>query len=131
MVVPMATRILVADDDPLVVELIEFKLTSRGYDVLTASDGEAALASSIAHHPDLIVLDAMMPVLDGYEVLRRLREDGRTRLIPVIMLTARRKESDVLSGLALGARDYLVKPFIPEELMARIGKLLAAEGRSV
>jgi len=127
----MATRILVADDDPLVVELIEFKLTSRGYDVLTASDGEAALASSIADHPDLIVLDAMMPVLDGYEVLRRLRGDARTRLIPVIMLTARKKESDVLSGLALGARDYLVKPFMPEELVARIGKLLAVEGRSV
>jgi DNA-binding response OmpR family regulator len=125
----MAQRILVADDDPLLVELIEFKLTSRGYDVLTASDGEAALASSIAQHPDLIVLDAMMPVLDGYEVLRRLSEDGRTRSIPVIMLTARRKESDILSGLALGARDYLVKPFIPEELMARIGKLLAAASR--
>lgn|SRR5215510_3970360 len=127
----MARRILVADDDPLVVELVEFKLTSRGYDVLTAADGEAALESSIAHHPDLIVLDAMMPVLDGYEVLRRLRQDGRTRSIPVIMLTARKKEADVLSGLALGAQDYLVKPFIPEELVARIGKLLAGEGQSV
>jgi DNA-binding response OmpR family regulator len=126
----MATRILVADDDPLLVELIEFKLTSRGYDVLTASDGEAALASCIAQRPDLLVLDAMMPVLDGYEVLRRLREDGRTRSIPVIMLTARRKESDVLSGLALGARDYLVKPFIPEELVARIGKVLAGGART-
>jgi DNA-binding response OmpR family regulator len=126
----MAMRILVADDDPLLVELIEFKLTSRGYDVLTASDGESALASCIAQHPDLLVLDAMMPVLDGYEVLRRLREDGRTRSIPVIMLTARRTESDVLSGLALGARDYLVKPFIPEELVARIGKVLAGEVRT-
>ena len=127
----MAARILVADDDPLMIELIEFKLTSRGYDVLTASDGEAAVASSILHQPDLIVLDAMMPVLDGFEVLRRLRLDERTQSIPVIMLTARRQEPDVLAGLALGARDYVIKPFIPEELVARIGKLLAGEGRSV
>src|SRR4029453_14239364 len=127
----MPARILVADDDPLMVELIEFKLTSRGYDVLTASDGEAAVASSILPRPDLIVLDVMMPVFDGFEVLRRLSRDERTQSIPVIMLTARRHERDVLAGLALGARDYLVKPFIPEELVARIGKLLTGQDRSV
>ena len=122
--------ILLADDDPLTLDLIEFKLTSRGYSVLTASDGEVAVASALNYRPNLIVLDARLPVLDGFAVLKRLRRDSRTKSIPVIMLTARRHDHDVLAALAVGAQDYLAKPFLPEQLVRRVGRLLANPGRS-
>ena len=120
------SKILIADDDPLLVRLVAFKLEAQGHQVLQAADGEAALALASEHAPDLIVLDGMMPSIDGFEVLRRLKESDQTRDIPVIMLTARRLEKDVVSGLTLGARDYLVKPFIPEELIARLNGILGA-----
>ncbi len=116
--------ILVCDDDPLLVELLEFRLGLRGFGVLVARDGGEALEIARREAPDAVVLDAMMPVVDGYEVLRRLRADPATAGIPVVMLTARKAESDVLSGLALGANDYVVKPFIPEELIMRLTKLV-------
>jgi DNA-binding response OmpR family regulator len=121
----------VADTDALTLDLIEFKLSARGYTVLTASDGEVALASALTYRPTLIVLDARIPVLDGFEVLRRLRRDKRTELIPVIMLTARRQDRDVLAALSVGAQDYLPKPFLPEELLRRVEKLLAGSGQSL
>jgi DNA-binding response OmpR family regulator len=127
---PHPPCILVADDDTLMLELIEFKLTARGYSVLTASDGELALASALSYRPNLIVLSTKLPVLDGFEVLRRLRRDTRTGSIPIIMLTARRQERDALAALAVGAEDFLAKPFLPEELVARIGKLLTNRLRS-
>ena len=127
---PLPACILVADYDELLLGLIGFKLTAQGYTVLTASDGQAALATAIDHRPDLIVLGAMMPMLDGLEVLRRLRRDRRTASVPIIILTARRQDREVLAALALGADDYLVKPFIPDELVARIAKLLESRGRS-
>ena len=120
------SQILIADDDPLLVKLVAYKLEAQGHRVLQAADGEAALALAGEHVPDLIVLDGMMPSIDGFEVLRRLKESDRTRDIPVIMLTARRLEKDVVTGLTLGARDYLVKPFIPEELIARLNGILGA-----
>lgn len=119
-------KILIADDDPLLVKLVAYKLEAQGHRVLQAADGEAALALAREHAPDLIVLDGMMPSIDGFEVLRRLKESDATRDIPVIMLTARRLEKDVVAGLTLGARDYLVKPFIPEELIARLNGILGA-----
>jgi DNA-binding response OmpR family regulator len=119
--------ILVADDDPLLLKLVEHKLKSRGFAVHCASDGEAALEMARDRRPDLIVLDAMMPGIEGFEVLRRLAADPGTSGIPVIMLTARRLEADIVSALSLGARDYLVKPFMPEELVMRIRNLLGAE----
>ena len=122
--------VLVADDDPLTLDLIEFKLTSCGYGVVTAADGEMALACALNYRPNLIVLDARMPVLDGFEVLKRLRRDKRTMTTPVIMLTARRQDRDVFAALAVGAQDYLAKPFLPEELVRRVGRLLASSGRS-
>ncbi|HYD29560.1 MAG TPA: response regulator [Azospirillaceae bacterium] len=124
----MAT-ILVTDDDSLLRDLVEFKLIQRGYDVLTAEEGETALTIAAERRPDLIVLDGMMPGMDGFQVLRRLQETAETATIPVIMLTARRQERDIVAGLSLGARDYLVKPFMPEELVARIRKILGEPAR--
>jgi DNA-binding response OmpR family regulator len=117
------TKILVCDDDEMLVDLLEFRLGSRGYEVVVARDGGEAIALAEAERPDAIVLDAMMPVMDGHEVLRRLRSgDGASR-VPVIMLTARRQERDIVGALELGADDYLVKPFIPEELITRLKRL--------
>lgn len=116
--------ILVCDDDPLLVDLLDYRLSARGYRVATARDGEEALAQVAAAQPDAVVLDAMMPVIDGYEVLRRLRADEAGPRIPVIMLTARQRERDIVGALELGADDYMVKPFIPEELVARLTRLI-------
>ena len=120
----MRKKILICDDDPLLVDLVQFRLQARGYEVTVAKDGGEAMSRLRDEAPDAVVLDAMMPVLDGYEVLRRIREDPATAGLPVVMLTARRQEQDVLSALSLGANDYMVKPFIPEELVARLGRLL-------
>jgi DNA-binding response OmpR family regulator len=120
------SSILVVDDDPLIRTLVEHKLRLRGFEVVSAESGEAGLKQVAAKRPDLIVLDAMMPELDGFEVLRRLKQDSATAAIPVIMLTARKQESDIVSALSSGARDYLVKPFMPEELIMRIRNLLPA-----
>ena len=116
--------ILIADDDPLLIKLVEHKLQSRGFKVISAADGAQALRLAIEHKPDLIVLDAMMPEMDGFEVLGKLKELPETEDISVIMLTARKQERDVVTGLSLGARDYLVKPFMPAELLMRIQKIL-------
>ena len=117
--------ILVCDDDELLVDLLEYRLSARGFRVLIARDGGQAVAMAQDHAPDAIVLDAMMPVMDGHQVLRRLRSEAATASVPVIMLTARKQERDIVGALELGANDYLVKPFIPEELMTRLTRLLA------
>ena len=117
--------VVIADDDPLLVKLLEHKLGTRGYEVLCVEDGEAAVQSAMENRPDVIVLDGMMPGLDGFEVLRQLKERPETKPIPVVMLTARKQERDILTGLSLGAADYLVKPFSPEELVTRVQKVLA------
>ncbi|QBX38091.1 response regulator [Brevundimonas sp. S30B] len=120
----MAARtILIADDDPLLRALLVHRLSADGYDVVTAEDGGEALAAIAEHQPDLIVLDALMPVMDGFELLRRLKT-GRLTDAPIIMLTALRRDQDVVGALQLGAADYLVKPFIPDELSARVRRLL-------
>lgn len=120
----MVKSILVCDDDPLLVDILKFRLKSRGYHVHVATDGSEALAQVQSVSPDAIVLDSMMPVMDGLEVLRRLREDPQTRDTPVIMLSARKQEADVVGALELGANDYIVKPFSPEELVVRLARLL-------
>lgn len=116
--------ILIADDDELLVRFMVHKLRGRGFEVVSAADGAQALRLANERKPNLIVLDAMMPELDGFEVLRRLKEAPETSEIPVLMLTARKQARDVVTGLSLGASDYLVKPFMPEELLMRIQKLL-------
>ena len=118
-------RVLVADDDEMLLELVSYTLEAHGYEVITAEDGEDALEKVGSFAPDLIVLDGIMPGMDGLEVLRRLRAAAAPDT-PVIMLSARKQQQDVVGGLALGANDYLVKPFMPEELAVRVGKLLAA-----
>ena len=119
------TRILVVDDDADIRELVTMKLTSAGYDVSTAADGEAGLAALLEHQPDLVVLDWMMPGLTGIEVCRALRADPRTVNTPVLLLTARAQEADIVHGFAAGADDYVVKPFSASELAARVEALLA------
>ena len=114
----MAKRILVVEDEKNIVDILAFNLKRDGYEVLTAMDGAAGLALALEQDPDLILLDLMLPGLDGFEVCRRLREQGRTT--PVIMLTAREEESDKVLGLELGADDYITKPFSMRELLARV-----------
>lgn len=116
--------ILIADDEPLMRELLEFRLSQKGYEPVVASDGREALARLADVSPDAVVLDAMMPVHDGFEVLRRMRNSPEHADTPVIMLTARRSEKDIVGALEIGANDYLVKPFMPEELLARLARLL-------
>ena len=118
-----ARRILIADDDPLLRALLVHRLSADGYQVTTAQDGSEALAAIAEQQPDLIVLDALMPVMDGFEVLRRLKGGGLSDA-PVIMLTALKREQDIVGALQLGAADYLVKPFIPDELGQRVRRLL-------
>jgi two-component system, OmpR family, phosphate regulon response regulator PhoB len=120
-------RILLAEDEKQIADMIAFKLTNSGHQVIRASDGEQALKMALSDPPDLIMLDAMMPVLSGFEVLRRLKADEVVRAIPVIMVTAKGHERDVLSGLRGGAVDYVVKPLSLKELAARVELALAKE----
>ncbi|MHA6768110.1 response regulator transcription factor [Sphingobium ummariense] len=119
-------KILVCDDDELLIELLTYRLEGKGYEVVVARDGAEAVSLAGQHLPDAIVLDMMMPVMDGQQVLRRLREAPETAHIPIVMLTARKQQNDIVDALELGASDYLVKPFIPEELMTRLARLFAA-----
>ncbi|MDQ7096149.1 response regulator transcription factor [Desulfosporosinus sp. PR] len=115
----MAT-ILVVDDEEPIRELLKFNLEKEGYRVRVAKDGPEALASIEKEQPDLLVLDVMLPVMDGMEVCRRLRLNPQYQQIPIIMLTAKGEEIDKVLGLELGADDYMTKPFSPRELLARI-----------
>lgn len=115
--------VLVADDDPLLRSILEHKLSRAGYDVALAEDGRAALEQCRALAPAVVVLDGMMPILDGFEVLRRLKADEQTKSLAVVMLTALKRQDDVVSALQLGAADYLPKPFNPDELVARLARL--------
>jgi DNA-binding response OmpR family regulator len=112
--------VLVADDEQDIIELVRFRLEHDGYRVLTASDGEAALQLARDEHPDLCVLDVMMPKLSGLEVLAQLRADPTTAGTRVIMLTARGQDPDIDRGFELGAHDYVTKPFSPKELRRRV-----------
>jgi DNA-binding response OmpR family regulator len=118
-------HILVADDDDLLGELLRFKLEGAGHRVTTIGDGRSALEAALSGGYDLMVLDTMMPVLSGPEVLRALVQQESS--LPVVMLTARKGQDDVLDALSSGARDYLTKPFIPDELVARINAILKTE----
>lgn len=119
--------VMVADDDALLRSLVAFKLRARGFRVAMAGDGDEALRFIGEERPDLVVLDTMMPGADGFEVLRQIKDDAATAAIPVVMLTARKQESDIVGALQLGASDYIVKPFIPEELATRVARLLPSE----
>lgn len=117
----MPERILAVDDDPLLLQLIEQTLQKGGYEVILASAGQEGLQLLAERRPHLVVLDIMMPNVDGWEICRRIR---KVSTIPIIMLTARGSHSDIVRGLEAGADDYLVKPFHPDELLARVSAVL-------
>lgn len=120
----MKPKILVVDDEPEAVELVAFNLKQAGFEVATAADGEEAIAKAMTHQPALVVLDLMLPEVDGLEVCKLLRRDAATARIPILMLTAKAAELDRVLGLELGADDYVTKPFSPRELVLRVKKLL-------
>lgn len=113
--------ILVVEDEQSISEVMALYLTRSGYEVITAHDGRTALTELSRHKPDLVVLDLMLPEIDGWEITRRIRAEGET---PIIMVTARREESDRILGLEMGADDYVVKPFSPQELVSRVRAVL-------
>jgi diguanylate cyclase (GGDEF)-like protein len=116
--------LLVVDDDPFIARLLEIELRAAGYEVRVASDGQLALTAAQERSPDLVLADVMMPNMDGFELTRRLRQDPRTAAVSIIMLTARGLSADKLEGFAIGADDYIVKPFDTPELLARIRGVL-------
>lgn len=116
--------ILVIDDEKDLIELVRYNLERERFDVICTDNGQSGLDIATRHRPDLIVLDLMMPGMDGLETCRKLRADSRTARIPVIMLTARATEADRIVGLELGADDYVIKPFSPRELVARVKAVL-------
>jgi len=116
--------VLVAEDDEDILEMVVFDLEDEGYEVLTARDGDAAVALALERKPDLVLLDVAMPGLDGYEVTRRLRAEESTKGTPVVLLTARAQVRDVILGFEAGANDYVTKPFRPEELRTRLQAVL-------
>jgi two-component system phosphate regulon response regulator PhoB len=124
----MSQTILVVDDERDIVDLVRFHLAQAGYRVVAASDGRQALDLARRERPNLIVLDLMLPILPGAEVARLLKQDEKTRDIPIVMLTARGEEVDRVVGFELGADDYVVKPFSPRELVLRIQARLRRDG---
>ncbi|MEZ5237982.1 MAG: response regulator transcription factor [Microthrixaceae bacterium] len=124
---PGPQRIVVIEDDPTLAEVVELYLRREGYEVVHHTDGESGIEAALRCEPDLVVIDVMLPGVDGYEVCRRLRNSSP---VPVIMLTARASEDDRVLGLQLGADDYVTKPFSPRELVARIAAVLRRSGDS-
>lgn len=120
-------KILVVDDEEDILELVRFNLSREGYTVRTAATGEEALKSAEKESPDLIVLDLMLPGIDGLEVTRRLKGNPNTQGIPIVMLSAKGEEADIVTGLELGADDYVTKPFSPRILSARVKAVLRRE----
>ena len=116
--------ILIIEDDPDIVELLQYNLEREGFAVLSASNGEVGLREAQTRQPGMVVLDLMLPGLDGLEVCRQLKHRDETRGIPVIMITAKGEEADVVTGLELGADDYITKPFSPREMVARTRAVL-------
>jgi DNA-binding response OmpR family regulator len=121
---PGGEKLLVVDDDPFIARLLEIELAAAGYQVRVANDGEQAIQLVQQDAPDLVITDVMMPHVDGFELTRLLRQDPRTAAVSVIILTARGLSADKLEGFAIGADDYIVKPFDTPELLARVRGVL-------
>jgi DNA-binding response OmpR family regulator len=119
------SRILVADDDEILCGVVAFKLEAQGYEVTCVDNGAAALERVRSESFDVLILDSMMPALNGMEVLRAIKADPETASLPVVMLTARHSQEDVVGALRAGAAEYVTKPFIPEELIVRVSTALA------
>jgi two-component system alkaline phosphatase synthesis response regulator PhoP len=117
-------KILVVDDEIYIVHILDFSLGMEGYEVVTALDGQQAVEKARTERPDLIVLDIMMPKMDGYEACRKLKDDPNTKEIPVILLSAKGRSVDQKMGFEVGADDYVTKPFSPKKLVERINTTL-------
>ena len=126
---PAKIRIIIADDDRDILDLVVFKLTQAGYDAVGVPDGLSAIAAIEANPPRLAILDVMMPGLSGLDVLRKVRANEATKDLDIILLTARSRDADVDAGFAIGASDYVIKPFSPRELVHRVNGLLARSDR--
>ncbi|OFX14782.1 MAG: two-component system response regulator [Armatimonadetes bacterium RBG_16_58_9] len=122
----MAKKILAVDDEKHIVRLVQVNLERAGYEVVTANDGKEALEKVASENPDLVVLDVMMPYMDGFEVLQNLRRSPATRDIPVIMLTAKAQDADVFKGWQSGVDCYLTKPFNPMELLSFVKRIFSS-----
>jgi len=123
----MSRRILVVDDDPVIVKTLEGNLKSNGYEVIVSHDATEGLEKAFKQFPELIILDVMMPIINGFNFCRLLKSQEKHQSIPIIMLTSRAEEEDRKIGIEVGADAYLVKPFNTEELLARIKELLKTE----
>ena len=124
----MAKKILLVDDEPHIIIMLENRMKHAGYDVITACDGQDALTKAHKEKPDLIILDLMLPKLDGYKVCRMLKFDEKYRQIPIILFTARAQEADIKLGEEVGADAYVTKPFEPDILLGKITQLLNRSG---
>ena len=120
----MAYKILVVDDEPTIVRLMEFILARQGHEMIVAVNGEEALEKIKSQHPDLVLLDIMMPRIDGYEVAQRLRADPATAELPIIMLSAKAQDEDIRKGVEVGVDEYITKPFTPDHLVQVVAKHL-------
>ncbi|MFA0733095.1 MAG: hypothetical protein LKKZDAJK_002825 [Candidatus Fervidibacter sp.] len=128
--VPKPAKILVADDDPAILELVRINLEARGYQVLTVDNGADAIRIAMREKPDLLILDVLMPEVDGYEVMRVLKESPETAHIPIVVLTAYASDAGAMVSWMQGAESYLAKPFNPEELLMVVDRLLSSESSS-
>jgi len=124
-----AAAVLVIEDERDILDVIDFNLRQAGFKVLRAGDGAEGLRLAMTQRPDIVLLDLMLPGIDGLEICRQLAADSATRRIPIIMLTAKSEEADMVAGLELGADDYITKPFSPRVLLARIKAVLRRRGR--
>ncbi len=124
----MAQRILIVDDEPSIVMSLEYLMKRAGYEVAVAADGEAALQAVAEQAPELVILDVMLPKLNGFDVCRRLRADPRWSGLRILMLTAKGRDTDVAKGLEVGADAYVTKPFSTRDLVAQVGELLRKKG---
>lgn len=118
-------KVLICDDDPAILRVLQVNLEIEGYDVYIAHHGEEAVELAMAHHPDLVILDIMMPRLDGYEACEAIKSNSATADIPVVFLSARAQQSDIERGRSFGVAEYLTKPFDPMELLQVVERLLA------
>jgi len=125
----MTNTVLIVDDDPDIRELVTYKMVQEGFTVFEAHDGDAALRAMAEHGPDLVLLDIMMPGMSGLAVLQQIRSDENNASVRVILLTAKAQEADIERGFALGADDYVVKPFSPRELTSRVNAMLSRVAR--
>jgi CheY-like chemotaxis protein len=121
--VPEAKKVLICDDDPVILRLLQVNLEIEGYDVVIAHHGEEAVDKALAETPDLVLLDIMMPRMDGYEACRQIRSHDETKEVPIVFLSARAQQSDIDKGRAYGVSDYLTKPFDPTDLLEVIERL--------